>query len=139
MEESQQSPQLHEEPVKRPFGLTLLSVFTIVFFGIFSLLFLVSLFYSGALTRVINQYLPEHPASRSQVFLLTLAGFLLHAAALTGIFLILKLKKTGYLIFGISTLIIGIYQLFQDKISFLTTSVYILFILLFGLFYKKLK
>jgi hypothetical protein len=50
-----------------------------------------------------------------------------------------KMKRLGYLLFGISSLIIAGYQLLASEISPLTTGFYIGFIIAFGLFLKKLK
>jgi hypothetical protein len=125
--------------LKPPFLLSLLCVFSFVFFGIISLLFLISLFYSGSIIRIINEYIPERSVAPIQVILIVIAGFLLHSAAFTGTVLMLKMKKTGYILFGISVLIICLYQLFQDKISLFTTLFYIILIILFGLFYKKFR
>lgn len=125
--------------LKPPFLLSLLCVFSFVFFGLISILFLVSLFYSGSFIRILNEYIPEQPVTPARVILLALAGFLLHFTALTGAFMMLKMRKTGYLLFGIAALIISIYQLFQDKISFLTGFIYILLVILFGMFYKRFK
>jgi len=126
-------------PSKPPFLLSLLCVFSFVFFGLISLLFLTSLFYSGSIIRIINEYIPERPVAPARVILIVIAGFILHGAAFTGTVLMLKMKKTGYVVFGIAVLIICIYQLFQDKISLFITLFYIILIILFGLFYKKFR
>jgi hypothetical protein len=125
--------------VSRPFMLTLLCVFSLVFYGLISLLFLVAAFYPGSIARAINIYIPEGTVSSQRVIMIAIAGFCLHAFAMAGTVMILKMMKKGYIVFGIASLIISVYQLFQDKISFLTTLVYIVCIILFGLFYKKLK
>ena len=124
---------------KRPFLLTLIGLFSFTYFGFISFLFLLVLFNSGWITEVLNKYLPESVKSRTGIFMLILAGFVLHALAITGSAMIWWMKKSGYIIFAISCLIITSYQLFQTKVSFLTTGIYIVLILVYGLFYKKLK
>ncbi len=124
---------------KRPFLLTLISLFSFTFFGFISFLFLLALFNSGWITEVLNKYLPENVKSRTGIFTLILAGFVLHALSIAGSAMIWRMKKAGYIIFAISGLIITSYQLFQTKISFMTTGIYIVLIIAFGLFYKKLK
>jgi hypothetical protein len=59
--------------------------------------------------------------------------------SLAGIILIWKMRRLGYFLFGISSLIIAGYQLFSTQISPLTTAFYIVLILAFGFFLKKLK
>jgi len=51
----------------------------------------------------------------------------------------LENEKVGYLLFGTTSLIIALYQLFATKISPLTTAFYIALILFFGFFLKKLR
>lgn len=125
--------------IQRPFLVTLLCLFSFVFFGFIAILFIVALFYSGNITGIVNKYLPEHPVSTSGVFLYTCAGFLLHIFSVAGSAMIWRMKRKGYILFAISSLIITSYQLSQTQISFMTTSVYILLIILFGIFYKKMK
>lgn len=122
----------------RPFLLTLICLFSFIFFGLISLLFLFALIFSGSITDMILKYAPENSPSRITVLIYILGGFLLHGLSFTGVFLIWKMKRLGYLLFGISSLILATYQLFATHISPLTTSFYIALIILFGLFIKKL-
>lgn len=77
-----------DEPVqllpKRPFLLTLINLFSFVFFGFISILFLLALFYSGWITEVMNKYSPEKMESRSGMIAFALGGFVLHALSFTG-------------------------------------------------------
>ena len=73
------------------------------------------------------------------VFGYLLGGLILHMLSLTGIILIWNMRRTGYLVFGVSSLIISGYQLFASQISPLTTAVYIALVILFGVFMKKLR
>lgn len=125
--------------VRRPFLLTIFCLFAFVFYGLIALLFLTGIFYSGWITELFNKYTPENSTSGRIMLLFMTSGFLLHGSSFTGTVMMWKLKKRGYFIFGISGLIIAAYQLFQTRISFITTLVYILLILIFGLFYKKMR
>ncbi len=127
------------EKPSRPILLSLLCVFSFVFSAIVSILFLVSVFYSGRLTSVINQYMPDDNQSGMKVFLICFGGFALHAVSFAGTFLIWRLKKTGYYLLSSSSLLIAGYQLFHPKISTSVTLIYIVSILLFGLFFRKLR
>jgi len=136
LQKADESGQVRPE---RPFVLTIISLCSFVFFGFISVLFLLALFNSGRITEVVNKYMPENMESRFRVFLFVLCGFILHASSFAGSVMIWLMKRKGYILFTISGLIITSYQLFQTKISFLTTGVYIALIIAFGLFYKKLR
>jgi len=123
----------------RPFFLTLLCLFSWVFFGLLSILFLTGIFWSAWVTRVTNQYIPSETWSVSQVRLIFAAGFLLHLLAFTGSILIWNMKKTGYYLLAISCLGIAAAQSLQPQIAVSATALYILFILAFGIFYRKLN
>jgi hypothetical protein len=140
MEEISSQPQnTREDLIQRPFLLTVLCLFSFVFFGLISVFFLLALLYSGSITDMVLKYAPEYSVKSYTVLFYILGGLLLHALSLTGTILIWKMKRLGYLLFGTSSLIISIYQLFSTKISPLTTAFYIALILAFGFFLKKLK
>jgi hypothetical protein len=140
MEEISTTPgNTQEEAAKRSFLLTVLCLFSFVFFGLISVLFLFALLYSGSIADMVLRYAPENPPARISVFFYILGGFLLHTLSLAGIILIWNMKKSGYILFSISSLIIAAYQLLATQISPLTTAFYIGLIFAFGLFYKKLK
>lgn len=121
----------------RPVLLTLLCLFSFVFYGLLSVIFLMAMFLSGWITRVRNIYLPESAESGSAIILVTSAGFLLHMVSLVGTIYMWNMKKTGFLMLAISSLIISLYQLLSGSMSVFTTTVYIVFIVLFGIFYRK--
>lgn len=124
---------------KRPVLLALLCVFSFVFFGTITLLFLLSVFYSGRITDVINQYTLQDSYSKTQILIITLGGFFFHAAAFAGAIQIWNLKKSGYLLFAVSTLITAAYHLFHHNIPVYYTALYIGLVIMFGLFYKRFR
>ena len=128
-----------EEVAKRPFMLTVLCLFSFVFFGLISVLFLVALLNTGSITNMVLRYAPENSPARTTVLFYILGGFLLHGLSLAGNILIWKMRRLGYILFGISSLIIAGYQLLATQISPLTTAFYVGLILAFGFFLKKLK
>lgn len=128
-----------EEISKRPFLLTVLCLFSFVFFGLISVFFLFALLYSGSITNIVLRYAPENSPSRITVLFYILGGFLLHGLSLAGNILIWKMRRLGYILFGISSLTIAGYQLLATQISPLTTAFYVGLILAFGFFLKKLK
>jgi hypothetical protein len=139
--EENQVAEVKEEIVRpvRPFLLTMLCLFAMVFYGLMTVIFTFALFWSGMITDMVLKHAPENEVSGSSVFLYIISGFVLHASSLTGIILIWKMRRLGYLLLGISTLIIAGYHLLSSQVSPVTTAFYIGFILLFGLFLKKLK
>jgi hypothetical protein len=128
----------NETSVKRPFILTLLCLFSFVFFGLMTIVFLFALFYSGSITDMVLRYSPENPSAGITVGVYIVGGFILHAIAFSGIILIWRLKKIGYWLFGIASLIIASYQLFATQISPLTTALDVILLIAIGIFYKRL-
>jgi hypothetical protein len=121
----------------RPVFLSVISIFAFVFYGVISLLFLFALFSSGWISEVRNKYLPDGTESKQMIILITAAGFLLHLTSLIGSINIWYRRKFGYLMLSISTLVIALFQLFSERISIFTTAVYLCFIVLFGIYYKR--
>jgi len=129
----------HKETARRPLVLTLLCLFSFVFFGLVLVLFLLALFWSGTVADMVFRYAPEYSLTRFGVYLYIFCGLILHAVSFTGIIFIWKMKRLGYLLLGPSSLVIAAYQLFETQISSLTTAFYIALIIVFGFFLKKLR
>ena len=123
----------------RPVLLSVICLFSLVFFSILSLLFIAAVLYSGWITDVTNQYIPDMPHSKSRVSLILIAGAFLHLLGLTGTLLIWRMQKRGYYMLGLSCLVISAFQAFQAPVSISMTAVYISIILLFGLFFRRLR
>ena len=121
----------------RPFFLSLICVFSFVFYGLLSFFFLAALFFSGWISEVRNKYLPEGTGSKQVIILIIAAGFLLHMISFIGSIKIWQLRKSGYIMLSISTLIIALFQLFSDRIPVITAGVYIIYIILFGFYYRR--
>ncbi len=128
-----------EISISRPFLLSVISLFFLIFFTIFALLFLLSLFYTGTIAQVINTYIPENAFSPLVITLIILSGFVLHAAASTGILLMWNMRKKGYFVFSVSCLLLTTFQLTQHQVSIAITAVYVGAVILFGLFYRRMK
>ncbi len=122
----------------RPVFLTLVCLFSFVFFAIMSLLFFAGIFWSKWITSVTNQYAPPGLYALSTIRLIFTGGFLLHALALTGSILMWNLRKAGYYLVALSCILIASFQLIQPQIAVTTTAVYILLLLMFGIFFRRL-
>lgn len=123
----------------RPVFLSVLCIFSIVYFSLLTILFLVGIFYSGTITKVIDQYAPEEIFTKMQIRMVFTGGFLLHILGLSGTVMLWNLRKTGYYLLSLSCLITALFQIFRPDIAVTSTVVYILMILLFGIFFKRLN
>ena len=130
---------IHPADSSRPILLSIICLFAFVFFGVFSILCLIALFKSGWIAEVNHQYLLPGTSPGMPVVLLYSAGSALHLAAFWGILQIWRQKKQGFLIYSVSALVLSSYQLLSDQNSLLTTVIYIGLILLFSVFYRRLK
>lgn len=119
--------------------LTMLCLGSFVYFGIISLIFLAALFNTGRIAVVMNQYIPPGADSKSQVLFATITGFALHGLAFYGILRIWKLRKTGYYLLGVSCLVMASYQLLNPAAAVASAAIYIIFIILFGIFYRGMR
>ncbi len=122
---------------RRPVLLTIASLFAMVFFTVIAALFGAALAGAEWIARVTNQYVQHDTWSAGEVGWLFTMGLILHLAGLTGVILIWFMKKAGYLLMGISCLIIALFQLFNPQFTVATVAAYILLILFFGLFYRR--
>jgi len=138
----------HIEPVskkptrtasKRPVLFTGLALFSSVYFSLMALLFLSAIFYSGPITSVLEKYALDEEFSKNQIVAIFAGGFVLHLLGLTGSILLWKLRKQGYYLLAVPCFIIALFQLFRPEISVASTFIYFLFIVLFGVFFKRFQ
>ena len=115
MEEINKTDNTPKEAASRPLVLTLLCLFSFVFFGLASVLFLLALLWSGSIADMVLRYAPEQAVNRVGVLFYILGGLLFHSVSFAGTILIWKMRRAGYLIFGTSSLIIAAYQLFATQ------------------------
>lgn len=118
---------------------SVLCIFSWVYYGIMASLFLIALLYSGWISDVINQYIPDNTLPSTQVPMIFLGLFVLHATAFTGIIFLWNLRPFGYYLFSVPTIIITVFHLFRPEISWLSTALYTVLIFLFAFFYRDLK
>jgi hypothetical protein len=104
-----------------------------------AILFLMMAYYGDHITNVVNIYLPEKHSPEIPLLTISVTGFLLHGIAFAGIVIIWNIRKTGYYLFAIPSLIIACIHLLLPGISWLFTITYIILIVLFGLFYRNLR
>jgi hypothetical protein len=124
---------------RRPFFLTLLCIFAGIYYFLFAALFTAGFFFSGWVTNAINMYAPVVLYSKAGVTL-TLAGLsLLFILSFTGIVVMFFMRRPGYWIFGVSSLLLSAVQLFRPTLSFSGPVMFILFLILFGLYFRRFR
>jgi hypothetical protein len=124
---------------KRPVLLTIICLFGWVYFFVLSSLFLLGLLRSGWVTEALNLYAPVSLYSKTTVTLILGINALLHILAFSGIIIMWNLRKYGYYIFGGSVLVIAFYQLYMPHVAFSATFIYIVLLVLFGLYFRRFR
>lgn len=123
---------------KRPLFLTGICLFSFVYSGIMSVLMITAIFYSGTLTRIVEQYAEEGSFSDSPLLIFSILGSLF-AGVLTGTVFIWRMKKTGYYILGVSIIGITIFQLLSPQVNVIATFTDIGLLIFFGFFFRLLR
>lgn len=141
MTEEADSSKVDIYPTVKTRGLLLsvLSLYAFVYFAVIAVIFLVSLIYSKHIASVVNIYVPEDAFTPSQIFLLFLTGFLLNVLAFIGVTLIWKMRRIGFWLLTLSSTLIIVFQLLMPRASLTSTLGYLLLVLLFALFYRRLR
>ena len=123
--------------MKRPLFLSILCIFSWIYYGIIAVLFLLGMFYNGLVTETLNRYLPEEKQGGGQIFLVFFIGFFLHSVAFTGVVFLWKQRRPGYYLFGISSLVMAGFHLLRSDISWISTALYVCMVILFGIFFLR--
>lgn len=125
--------------MKRPLALSLLSLFTGILYGIFSLLLITGLLFYGDLSAMMQEYSLDDSSTGIPLILLLSAGLILHMTALWGVLRMWQMHSRGYYLFAIPTLLLALTHLFRPDISWVFTILYILLIILFGIAFRTLR
>ncbi len=123
----------------KPVFLRVLCLFSFVYFGIVAIIFLASSIWSGRIAGVVNTYVPEDLFTPAQLLLVFAGGFLLNSIALAGSILMWKLRRSGYYLLAGTCLTLATFQLLIPRAALTTTGLYIALVVLFGMFFRKLK
>jgi len=118
---------------------TVLCVFSWVFFAGLAAVFLVASLYGKWIADLVRLYLPDTSLNEWLSRCIFFTGFLLHAISFTGTILLWKQRRLGYYLVAVPSLLVAAVHLFQPQISWLFTSLYILLIVFFGLYYRKME
>ena len=102
MDENQQV----KSDVNRPFFLSILCVAIFSYSILFILLFLTGVLFNSWITNVLNDFLTAGEVQGSSIFMLSLVGIILYSLTFYGAFLIWKLKRKGFYVYLISSVLI---------------------------------
>lgn len=124
---------------KRPFFFVVLCIFSLVYFFIFSFLFIAGFFFSGWVAEALNVYAPLHqyPQIQVQILLATLSFFFV--LGFSGVIVMWNLRRYGYYLFGISCLLLASVQLLRPEMSLSGTIGFIVLLFLFGLYFRRFR
>ncbi len=133
------NPEQQRIKMDRPLLLSVFCLFSVIYFSLVALMFLAGTIYSRFISEVVNLYVPEGFHHPWMVRLFFVTGFFLHVLGIAGTLMIRKLRKKGYYLLTSICITVAVIQLFLPEIKVTTTAIYILLILLFGLFYRRLR
>jgi len=123
----------------RPFLMTILCLFSWVYFGLLFALFITGLIYSGWVTDAINLYTDVSQYSKIGVSLVLGISSVMFLLALTGSVLLWKMRRPGLYVFGISALLLICLQIYRPGLSFSGAGISIALFILFALYYRRLR
>ena len=124
---------------KRPFFLTILCLFSFIYFTILAILFIAGFFYSGWVTEAINLYLPVRQFTGNEINAITGILSILLLSAITGIAAMWKMRRWGYYLFGTTSLLLASIQLIRPEVSISGTLIFVSLLILFGLYFRRLR
>ena len=133
---------LEKQPMLRirpgPIGFHVISIIGMTYYGIMAILFLVGIFYSNLLYRIILTYNKGSELTLSVIRTFSIGGFLLFGTcALAIIFMVLK-RSWAYYMFLVPGILIIILELVVVELDWLSLGIDILFIMLFSVQFRKI-
>ena len=124
---------------KRPFFLSILCIAIFSYSTLFILIFLTGILYNKWITKVLNDFLAVGEVRHSFILILSFAGILLYSMSFLGAFLIWKLRRKGFYIYSVSSVLIICLPYFFHFGSLISTIVLLLLIALILLHFRKLN
>jgi len=129
-----------EKPLpKRPFFLSILGTAYLVYAVFLTIVFLIAILRNVWITEVLTDYLPDISLTRMNVFVFSLAAMGLYILSGIGVIMMLRLKKAGFYLFLIATLLIILVPHLLGFGSWLATGIFIVVLLLFAIFLRKMQ
>lgn len=125
--------------VHRPFFLSIICIAIYSYSTLFILLFLTGILYNKWITKVLNDFLTVGEVHPNSILILSFVGIILYSLSFMGAFFIWKLKRKGFYIYLISSLlIISLPYLFHFG-NVISTIVLLLLVVLILAHYRKLN
>jgi hypothetical protein len=137
-----ESDQTHEGVKKthtRPVFYSALISAALLYSFMMSLLFLAGILKNKWLTNVMNDYFPERVFSYSGTLFFTIAGLAIHAISITGLILLIRLRRIGFFVFGIATVLLIIIPYLYGSGNLVSSAIYATVYILIGIYFKKLR
>lgn len=126
-------------PKGRPYLLSLICIFTFTWYFIYTLFFAAGFLFSSWVSKAMEVYSPEKGFNPNMVKASLGILSLLFIGALTGTFLMWRMSRKGYYLFGISSLGIASVQFGFPSFSFAGILVPVILIFLYGLFFRRFR
>lgn len=123
---------------RRPLLLSVVCIFSFVFYGLLAVLFGLALINSGLIRTAILEYTPDRYSSAGIVAFMA-GGLVLHLAAFTGLIGVWRMRKWGLVVSGGAALLIASLSLVIPDGALWPVVVNILLLLLTGVFVRKYR
>jgi hypothetical protein len=104
--ESKEIIQTDGVKYKRPYGLSTLLIFSMVYSGFMFLLLTAGLFYNSIVQQILEQYYQQLKISAQATFLLNLSGTVLFGISIFGLIKLWLAQKSGFWYFSSSQFIL---------------------------------
>lgn len=102
------------EKQHRPFILSILCFIVFVYSSVFFTLFTFSAIFYHWISFILHDFLPDIQIDKLTILLVSVIGMVLYAGSFLGAFFIWKLKRAGYFIYLMASLITAILPFFFD-------------------------
>jgi hypothetical protein len=123
----------------RPVLFSALCGAALIYSVLMSMIFLAGIVKNKWLTGVLTDFFPERVFSTSGTFFFTITGLVLHVTLITGIVLLIRLRRIGFYIYGSATLFIVAILYFYDSGNLISPLIFVSALILISFFFKKLK
>jgi hypothetical protein len=134
-----QTPENLGKTYTRPVIYSALISAAFLYSFLMSLLFLAGILKNQWLTNVMNDYFPERVFTSSGTLFFTIIGLAVHAIAITGLVFLFRLRRLGFYIFGIATVLLITIPYLHGSGNLLSSVIYATVYILLGLYFKKMR
>jgi hypothetical protein len=124
---------------RRPFFLSILCMVVFVYSTFFILILSTGLIYRNWITGVLNDFAQSRQFETSSVILFSVSGVFLYGLSFAGALLMWRIKKIGYYLYVFSSAMIFLIPLFFGFENITNVIIFSVLIILFSLYYRRLK